>query len=89
MQAIENNRWVPRDDSPEITELAIGVIKQCIKDDIKDGIDPLALLYDERVVGGLWWEIIEKSAQIDISDIKQMILNEAWQLRKYDLVKVS
>tara|TARA_Y100000310_G_scaffold314550_1_gene364042 strand:- start:347 stop:631 length:285 start_codon:yes stop_codon:yes gene_type:complete len=76
--AQEINRWIPKDEVPELTALASAVIKQAVKDDIKDGIDMNAYNYDERIVGNLWWGIISKSARLDVADIKNMVVREAF-----------
>ena len=94
MLAIEKNQWIPRDDQiecegwTEIVDLAVAVIKQAVKDDIQDGIDPMTYLYDERIVGGLWWNIISASSRVDVDDLKKMIVREMLDVRKFDFIAV-
>ena len=97
MLAVEKNQWIPRDNQvecegwTEVVDLAIAVIKLAIKDDLEEGIDPMAYVYDERIVndpnyGDLWWNIISLSSRVDIDEIKETMIREMWDARKYELV---
>ena len=77
IQAVENNRWLPKDESNDLTEVAVAVIKTAILDDLKDGIQIEAYQYDERLIDPLWWNIISKSSKLDIRDLKALIIRES------------
>ena len=77
IQAVENNRWLPKDESNDLTEVAVAVIKTAILDDLKDGIQIEAYQYDERLIDPLWWNIISKSSKLDIRDLKTLIIQES------------
>jgi hypothetical protein len=96
MLAVEKNQWIPRDNQvecegwTEVVDLAVAVIKLAIKDDLEEGIDPMAYIYDERIIndpnyGDLWWNIISLSSRVDIADLKRTIVQEILDASKKEI----